>query len=127
MTKPTDPFTAHCLELLEPLGRPRARRMFGGVGLYVDELFIALIADERLFLKVNATHRPAFEAAGCVRFEYPMKDGSTAGLNYFSAPEGAMESPAEMRPWAQRALDAALQARAAKAPKRPSKTASGSR
>ena len=56
-----------------------------------------------------------------------MKDGSTAGLNYFSAPDAAMESPAEMRPWAQRALDAALQARAAKAPKRASKNASGSR
>ena len=54
---PDDGFTAHCLELLAPHGAARARRMFGGVGIYLDGLFIALIADERLYLKVDA--RPA--------------------------------------------------------------------
>ncbi|MBB5203134.1 DNA transformation protein [Inhella inkyongensis] len=116
MTQPTDPFAQHCQELLQPLGPTRARRMFGGVGLYVDELFIALIAFDRLYLKVSETHRAAFEAAGCERFVYPMKDGSTASLNYYTAPEVAMESPAEMQPWARRAMEAALQARAAKPP-----------
>ena len=38
----------HCLELLSPHGAVRARRMFGGHGLYCDELFVALIARERL-------------------------------------------------------------------------------
>ncbi len=50
----------HCLELLAPLGAVRAKRMFGGHGLYMDELFIALIAFERLYLKVDATTQPAF-------------------------------------------------------------------
>mgnify|MGYP000287609516 CR=1 FL=1 len=35
-------FTAN-LELLAPLGRARARRMFGGHGLYVDDLFVAIV------------------------------------------------------------------------------------
>ena len=32
----------------------RSRRMFGGHGLYVDDLFVGLIAFERLYLKVDA-------------------------------------------------------------------------
>jgi DNA transformation protein and related proteins len=46
----TPPFVAHCLELLAVLGGTRARRMFGGWGLYADDFFVALIADERLYL-----------------------------------------------------------------------------
>ena len=53
----------HCLELLAPLGAVRAKRMFGGYGLYCDELFFALLAADRLYLKVDASTRPAFEQA----------------------------------------------------------------
>lgn len=110
-------FVNHCLELLEPLGRPRARRMFGGHGVYVDELFVALIADERLYLKVDAITRPAFEAAGCGPFVYANGNGETGVLSYFSAPDEAIESPMLMQPWARLALAAALRARAAQASK----------
>ena len=53
-------FVEHWLELLRPLGQPRAKRMFGGYGLYLDDLFIAIIADEQLFLKADAATRAAF-------------------------------------------------------------------
>lgn len=108
-TKPTQqPFTLHCLELLAALGSPRARAMFGGVGLYVDELFIALIADERLYLKAGEAQRPAFEAAGCTPFRYTTRDGREMSMGYWSAPESALESPQAMRPWATLARQAAL-------------------
>jgi DNA transformation protein len=103
----------HCLELLAPLGTPRARRMFGGHGFYVDDLFIAIVAGERLYLKTDLQTRPAFEAAGCEPFVYDSKKGSVA-LGYWSAPEEAMESPQGMQPWGRLALGAALRARAAK-------------
>jgi DNA transformation protein and related proteins len=104
----------HCLELLAPLGAVRARRMFGGHGLYVDELFVALIAFERLYLKVDATTQPAFEAAGCEPFVYDGK-GTPVTMSYWTVPAEAMESPALMQPWARQAIAAALRARAAKA------------
>lgn len=103
----------HCLELLTPLGAPRARRMFGGHGFYVDDLFIAIVAGERLYLKTDAQTRAAFEAAGCGPFVYDGRNGAVS-LGYFSAPEDAMESPQGMQPWARLALGAALRARAAK-------------
>ena len=104
---------SHCCELFAPLGAVRTRRMFGGHGFYVDDVFIALIAGERLYLKVDAQTRPLFEAAGCEPFVYDAA-GKNVSLGYFSAPEEAMESPPLMQPWARHALSAALRARAAK-------------
>lgn len=113
-----DEFASHCLELLAPLGAARAKRMFGGYGLYIDDLFIALIAFERLYLKVDAQTRAAFEAAGCQPFVYDGK-GKSVTMSYFTAPEQAIDSAHEMLPWARLAFEAALRARAAKvAPKR---------
>jgi DNA transformation protein len=103
----------HCRELLAPLGSVRSRRMFGGHGFYVDDLFVALIAFGRLHLKADASTRARFEAAGCEPFAYEAK-GRRVALSYFTAPEDAMESPALMQPWARLALEAALRARAAK-------------
>jgi DNA transformation protein and related proteins len=106
----------HCLELLASAGAPRARRMFGGHGLYVDDLFIALIAFDRLYLKADEQTRPRFEAAGCAPFVYEGQ-GKPVTMSYFTAPEDAMESPGLMQPWARLALEAALRARAAKRPR----------
>jgi|GEM_PF-390243 len=100
----------HVLELLAPLGRARSRRMFGGQGFYVDDLFIALIADGRLYLKVDAQSRAVFESAGCEPFAYQRAGGERAVMSYFSAPDDAMESPALMQPWARLALAAAVRA-----------------
>jgi DNA transformation protein and related proteins len=106
-------FVAHCCDLLAPSGQVRVRRMFGGHGFYIDELFAALTIGEQLFLKVDAQTRPLFEAAGCEPFVYDAA-GKSVSLGYFSAPEEAMESPPLMEPWARHALAAALRARAAK-------------
>ncbi|CAN5482230.1 hypothetical protein BH11PSE9_BH11PSE9_23560 [soil metagenome] len=113
----------HCLELLARIGAVRSRRMFGGHGIYVDGIFIALIASERLYLKADAQTRPHFEEAGCQPFTYE-RDGRPASLNYLTAPDEAMESQVAMRPWARLALEAALRARAAKpAAPRPARKA----
>lgn len=108
-------FVAHCLELLGSVGAARSRRMFGGHGFYVDDLFIGLLAYERLFLKADALTNAAFEAAGCQPFVYDGA-GKSVTLGYFSAPEEAMESPPLMQPWARLAIAAALRARASKPP-----------
>ena len=116
---PTPEIVAWSSELLATLGTVRARRMFGGWGLYVDEVFIAIIVGEDLFLKTDDESRPEFEAAGSRPYEYRATDVQHVEMSYWSAPAEAMESPAQMLPWARRALASALRAKASKRPARP--------
>ena len=112
----TDAFTELCVEMLSPLGPVRVRRMFGGQGLYVDGLFVAIIDDGQLFLKSDDVNRARFDDAGCAHFTFP-KDGETVVTHYRRPPEDALESPPLMLPWARLALEAALRAANAKAAK----------
>ncbi len=121
---PSD-FALYCCELLSSVGPCIAKRMFGGFGLSTDGLTIAIIADlgsgEKLWLKTDEEGRAHWEAAGCERFTYAsIKDGETVsrGMNYYSAPDEAMDSAHAMAPWARLALEAAL---AAKKPAKASK------
>lgn len=103
-------FAEECCALLGSVGPCVARRMFGGWGLSVDGLNIALIADGTLYLKAGAEHRDAWLAAGGHPFEYQAR-GKTQTLQYWTVPDEAMASPGHMAPWARRALDSALKAR----------------
>jgi len=111
-------FVDHSLELLAPLGRTSSRRMFGGHALYIDGLCMALIIQDTLYLKVDDAHRALFERAGCKPFTYAGKHDEVHVMSYYTAPEEAMESPAEMLPWARRGLAAAVAARAKAPPAR---------
>jgi DNA transformation protein len=107
-------FADYCCELLASAGPCVARRMFGGWGISTDGLTLAIIADlgdgERLYLKASDETRSRFEAVGCKRFVYEAK-GKPMAMNYYSAPEDAMESAHAMAPWARLALECALKAR----------------
>ena len=46
------------------VGGLRIRAMFGGYGIYQDDCMFALIADDRLYFKADATTRAEFEAQG---------------------------------------------------------------
>jgi DNA transformation protein len=120
-------FAQYCCELLASQGPCRARRMFGGWGLSVDGLTLAILADlgegALLWLKADASSQARFEAAGCARFSYLAK-GQRKSVGYYCAPAEAMESPALMQPWASLAFQAALSAQAGKV-KRQGEATSG--
>jgi DNA transformation protein len=122
MSKSTNEFAQYCCELLSSVGPCVAKRMFGGYGISIDGLTLAILADlgdgEKLWLKADAQSIPFFEQAQSQRFTYQAKD-KLMSMNYYSAPDEAMESPQQMAPWARLALESALKARAAKPTKRP--------
>lgn len=103
-------FVEFVLELLAPLGNVRARAMFGGHGIYRDEVMFAIIVDDRLYFKADAVTRQAFTAQGLAPFTYVAR-GKTQTLQYYEAPPEVFEEPEAMRHWAQQALDVALKAR----------------
>lgn len=119
-------YADYCCELLASIGCLRARRMFGGWGLSLDGLTVAIVADlgqgDALWLKADADNRAVFEAAGCARFTYPMRQGDRLvdrSMNYYSPPDAAMDTAAAMEPWARLALESALKARATRPPPKP--------
>ena len=102
-------------ELLEPLGRITIRRMFGGAGLYVDGLVVALEIDGALYLKTDERTRQTFADAGGMPFVYHGK-GKPVTTSDRAPPDDAMDSPEAMRPWARLALEASLRSAANRKP-----------
>jgi DNA transformation protein len=86
--------------------------MFGGYGLYIDDVFVAIIAGDNLYLKADDQTQVRFETAGCRRFEYTAR-GKQHALGFWSVPPEAMDSPSLMQSWARLALEAGLRARTA--------------
>ena len=109
----SDDFIDYVMELFGPFGTATARRMFGGHGVYLDGLMFAIVSEDTLYLKADEMNRIEFEQARCEIFGYPRK-GKRATLNFFRAPDDAMESPELMLPWARSAYAAALRANAKK-------------
>jgi len=109
----SDDFVDYVMELFGPFGTVGARRMFGGHGVYLDGLMFAIISADTLYLKADEMNLIEFEDAGCEMFSYARK-GKRASLNFFRAPEDAMDSPEQMLPWARSAYAAALRANAKK-------------
>lgn len=101
-----DPAVAAHVARLQALGPVRARAMFGGHGVFLDDRMFALIADGRLYFKVDAASEPTFAAAGGEPFVYDRK-GRPARLGYWAVPLAPEEAPATWLEFAELGLAAA--------------------
>ena len=98
-------FRAFVLDQLEEVGEVTARSMFGGVGLYRRGVFFGIIAGDALYLKVDATNRADYEAAGMGPFT-PYRN-RPATRHYYQVPVDVLESAFELAAWARKAVAAA--------------------
>jgi DNA transformation protein and related proteins len=116
-------------EVFEPFGRITLRRMFGGHGIYLEGLIIALEFDGVLFLKTDGINRRLFEGRGSRCFTYMKLGNETPLPNYWSLPASAFDDEDELRELTRSSLQASERAQAAKAKpkKRRPTAASGSR
>ena len=100
--------------VVEQLGRVAsvtAKSLFVGVGLYTDGLFFALIAEDRLYFKVNDDTRPDFERLGMGPFR-PF--GEDQAMGYYEVPADVLEDPAQLEPWMRKAVEVARRAKSQK-------------
>jgi DNA transformation protein len=102
-------------DLFAPFGKIAVRRMFGGEGLYRDNVMFGFVFGERIYLKTNDEGRPAFIAESCVPFVYPMKKGDIISQNYYALPDRLYDDPDELAEWARKALAVARTKSAVKA------------
>jgi DNA transformation protein and related proteins len=112
-------FLAYVLDQLAQLGEVSSRRMFGGAGLYCEEFFFGLIADDTLYLRVDDTNRDDYTARAAQPFR-PYADRPELSMSYFEAPAEVLEDALRLTEWARRSLEVARRAPPRGKPRRPS-------
>jgi DNA transformation protein and related proteins len=97
--------------VLEQMGRVTpvtGKSMFGGIGIYAQELCFVLIAEDRLYFKVNDTTRPDFERLGMEPFR-PF--GEDSAMGYYELPADVIEDATLLAAWMRKAMDVAAKAK----------------
>jgi len=102
---------------LTPLGAFRSRPMFGGHGLYLDDVFFALIAYDRFYLKTDEQNRPDYIKAKSKPFSFESSRKGLVITSYWQCPDVVFKDPRKLRQWVEKALETARRVKAAK-PKR---------
>jgi DNA transformation protein len=97
-------------EIFAEFGPVRVRRVFGGHGIYADDLVFALELRGEIFLKSDAETDALFEAEGSTPFTYERKRGGTTKLPYWRMPVTAFDDPDELKRWCNIALAASRRA-----------------
>ena len=69
----TADFIAHVVELARPAATMTARAMFGGRGLYVDGVIVAIVIDDIVYFKADAENRDEFATLSLEPFVYVTK------------------------------------------------------
>ena len=104
----------YCYERLSAILPIRFRNMFGGVGVYTEELFFALIADDKLYFKVDDSNRGDYLARGMAQF---------MNMPYYAVPADVLEDTGALHGWADKAVRIAASQPKASARKRKEKGA----
>ena len=102
----SEDYIAYVLDQLRGVGPVTARRMFGGVGLYLDGVIFALLADDILYLKVDDSNRPYYEATDMGPFSPYGENLRTS--SYYQVPGDVLEDEERLRLWVNKASNVAM-------------------
>lgn len=98
-------YVAYLLDQLRAVEGVRAKRMFGGHGLYADEFFFAIVSDGRLYLKTDEHTRADFVAHGMGPFSPP---SGQVLKRYYEVPEEIVDDRHTLSDWARCAIRIAI-------------------
>lgn len=94
--------------LLAPLAKVRSissRKMFGGIGIYCDGVFFAVIDDDRLFFKVDEYNLPDYEAFGAAQWFIEGPNGGA--MPYRQVPGEILDDGEKLGEWIDRSVEVA--------------------
>ena len=104
-----DEFVSYLLDMLQGFGEVRARAMFGGYGIYHNELIFAIVVDNILYIKADDKNQHLFIEKGLPRFSY-LKKGKECFMSYYRVPDEALDNEDILHYWATIGYQAALRA-----------------
>ena len=116
----SEEYRRHVMRRLSAVAPVTDRRMFGGLGIYSQQRFFALIDNDILYLKVDDANRGDFLSIGAASFRPFGIDGPE--MDYYELPERLLDNPAELGNWVRAAIEVAK--RAASKQRRKKKSAS---
>nr|MBI3614028.1 TfoX/Sxy family protein [Nitrospirota bacterium] len=96
-----DSFKDFVLDQLDGLTAVTCRSMFGGYGLYRDEVFFGIIHKGRLYFKTDEAARQAYRDRGMQPFRPTAKQTLTS---YYEVPVDILEDQEQLTAWAERAM-----------------------
>jgi DNA transformation protein and related proteins len=97
-----DGFAAFVHDQLSELDGLVTRRMFGGTGLYLDDVFFGIIYSDRLYFRVSEATIDEYKQRKMKPFK-PFK-GKSSSKRYYEVPLEILESPADLVRWARKAV-----------------------
>ncbi|PZD70293.1 hypothetical protein C1752_14380 [Acaryochloris thomasi RCC1774] len=111
------PFVDQVVAHLNRVTPVTARFMFGGYGLFVESVMIALIADDVLYFKVDDQNREDYIAAGSEPFTYHGK-GKPIQMSYYRLPGEVFDNLEQLVQWVEAAQAAAARSKSKSKSKR---------
>ncbi|HMV42630.1 MAG TPA: TfoX/Sxy family protein [Leptospiraceae bacterium] len=102
-----DSFLDFALERLSIAGQVTAKPMFGGHGIYLEDLIIGMVVESTLYLKVDDSNIKDYIQAGVKPFSYEAKNGKPISMSYWCLPADILESNEDLPKWLNKAVEAA--------------------
>jgi DNA transformation protein len=102
MNAKDESFKDFVLDQLQGLEDVEARRMFGGYGLYRDEIFFGIIHKGKLYFKIDESTVGEYRK----RKMKPFRPNARQTLkSYYQVPVDVVEDNDELCEWAKKAID----------------------
>ena len=101
-------FVDYIIDLLSAYGTIRARRMFGGYGIYCNKIIFAIIINDELYFKAVGDLAKEYKNAGSFPFSYKL-DNKTIALSYWQVPSEIIEEEDLLKTWFNKSLQLAIE------------------
>ncbi len=82
-----------------------SRKMFGGIGIYYEGTFFAVIDNDRLYFKVDDSNRADYLEAGMEQWAIEGPKGGA--MPYFEIPDGVLGNRESLGDWIDKAVEVA--------------------
>lgn len=96
-------------DLLSKLRNVSAKAMFGGYGLYKEDVIFGIIVEDTLYFKADETNRKKYEASGSTPFTYESANRKKVVMSYWQVPAEVMEDSKAACAWAEESCQINLQ------------------
>ena len=81
--------------------------MFGGYGIYMNGIIVAIIANDELYFKVDSTNQQQYEELDSTPFSYKTK-GKKAVMSYWKVPIEILEEEKQLEKWIEQSFEISL-------------------